>query len=47
MESFIVMVSRNMTPIQETTEELTITHQWAGCMTFDDVSAEEDDEESE
>lgn len=34
-----------MTQIEETTEELVITHQWAGCMTFDDVSTEDDEED--
>lgn len=34
-----------MPSIQETTEEHVVTAQWAGCMSFDDISSDEDEDD--
>lgn len=40
-------VSYQMPTIQETTEDHVVTAQWAGCMSFDDIETEDDEEDDE
>jgi hypothetical protein len=36
-----------MSDIEETTDSPVVTYQWAGCMSFEDVSTADEDEDAE